>query len=219
MIYLVRIDPDWAMSISESLLGQLVYIINQIEKYPERNPDQIILNELKGFYERILKGEPIKHSFSDVLINSVKKDVIRYILRANKEYLKNVSQSVMDKLNEFFIDYFTYNYYKYKDTIEVGDEEYVRRSWGEKLLSEVNQLRSSPDLMIKLENRLKKRLHNDWNLIESTWNDFKVEKISNVTLLKLSYEILDEELFNNIIFQFIRQKQEQNITTNYIKDE
>ncbi len=200
---MVRVNPNWLESINEGILSRLVSMITSIEKSPEQKPDKIIIEYVERYYKR---RKPIKHSFSDALLERVKNDNTLRIIKVNERYLENVSQSTVDKLIVFFIDYFIANYHKYEDTIVVNDEEYIRIGF-QSLISALNQLKTSPKSMIKLEKWLLNQLNEDWKLIKPIWNDFKAETITTINFILIMFDIIDEDPFINILNSYLRENE------------
>jgi len=198
---MVKINPEFDGSIRERIASTLVAIIDRIEEFPSKHSDEIIKKYIHNYYE---KKKPIKHSFSNDLLDFLKRDVILKTIDVNKEYFESTSQKVMDDLVAFLIDFFTDEFSKYRDIIEVSDDEYIKIGF-KNLITSLNQIKSSPNSMMKLEKWLMEQLKNDWNLIKTIWNDFKEENITTTEYLKLVIEILDEGLFYNIVDSFLEK--------------
>lgn len=198
---MVKINPVFDELIRERIASTLVAIIDRIEESPFKHSDEIIKKYIQNYYER---RKPIKHSFSNDLLDFLKRDVILKTIDVNKEYFETLSQKVMDELVAFLIDLFINEFSEYRDNIEVSDEKYIEKGF-RNLISSLNQLKSSPTSMMKLEKWLIGQLKDDWNLIKAIWNDFKDEKINTIEFLKLVIEILDEVLFYNIIDSFLKK--------------
>ena len=94
-------------------------MLNKIEDFPKKNPDQIIFDRLEQYYK---KRKAVEHSFSEDLIEIIRNDYILDMLDNNKEDLEKISQTVKDKLVTFFIDFFIDRYYNYKEFIEVSEK-------------------------------------------------------------------------------------------------
>lgn len=198
---MVKINPEFDELIRERIASTLVAIIDRIEESPSKHSDEIITRYVQNYYER---RKPTKHSFSNDLLDFLKRDVILMTIDVNKKYFESTSHKVMDKLITFLIDLFIDKYSKYKNEIEVSDDEYVKIGF-RNLISSLNQLKSSPTSMMKLEKWFTEQLKDDWNQIKSIWNDFKEENITTTEYVKLVIEIIDEALFYNIVDSFLKK--------------
>jgi hypothetical protein len=198
---MVKINPEFDEPIRERIASTLVAIIDRIEESPSKHSDEIIKKYIQNYYE---KRKQIKHSFSNDLLDFLKRDVILKTIDVNKEYFESSSQNVMDELIAFLINLFINEFSEYRDNIEVSNDKYIRKGFSN-LISSLNQLKSSPTSMMKLEKWLIEQLKDDWSLIKAIWNDFKDEKINTIEFLKFVIEILDEVFFYDIVYSFLKK--------------
>jgi len=198
---MVKINPVFDELVRERIASTIVAIISRIKRDSLKNSEEIIKKYIQNYYKR---RKPINHSFSKNLLDLIKNEVILIIIDVNKRYFENTSQKVIDDLVSFLLDFFIDEFSKYSEKIEITDDKYIEKGF-RNLISSLNQLKSSPISMMKLEKWLIEQLKDDWDLIKVIWNDFKDENINTTEFLKLVIEILDEVLFYNIVDSFLKK--------------
>ncbi len=191
-----RLHPEFHEPVLGNILNFILRIIDEIIQNHNKNPNKTI-NEFLEKYER--KRKKIDHNFSEELINKDIISIINGIIESNEEYFRQVKENQKTKLIDCCINYFIEEFHDFYPNIEIKDlDKYIKRQY-RSILYALNRLKSSQNSMIKLKRWLIAQLEDNWDLIESIWDDFNESKINTFEFLKNAMEILEEDLIYKTI--------------------
>jgi len=190
-----RLHPEFYEPVTENILNFFEELTHNIEENPNIDPNELVVEFIEKYES---KRKSINNVFSNHLINDVKY-IIKKILKANEEFLKEVLDKHKARLIDCCINYFIEHYTDFYPNIEIKDEDEYIRMHHAPLINALNQLKSSQNSMIKIKKWLITQLKEDWNLIESIWNDLNQDSITTFNFLKNAFEILGEKRFYRLI--------------------